>query len=72
MFDGLLPTADAAKRAGLTKSTFCSYVCNGIAPPPRMKIGSLALYDKEDIDWWMAHHNGRPGNRNSVKAERRR
>jgi hypothetical protein len=48
-----MPTADAAKYAGLAESTLRYYRHAGIGPVS-YRIGSKVYYDRVDLDAWLA------------------
>lgn len=72
MLDGLLRIAEVAERTGLTVGTLYNYVSEGIAPTPRARVGTVALFAPDDIDFFIEVHKGRPGGRKSVKTKRQR
>lgn len=54
--DDLITTAEAARMAGIKRSTFSSYVRDGYAPRP-VRDG-VGLYSRAEVEEWL---NNRPG-----------
>lgn len=50
--------AQAADRAGISASTWRSYVARGQAPQPAERIGRTPLWGREEVDAWVT---ARPG-----------
>jgi hypothetical protein len=57
--------ADVAKATGLTLGTCYAYASAGILPPPRQRIGTVMIFCREDIEFFLEVHEGRPGARKS-------
>jgi predicted DNA-binding transcriptional regulator AlpA len=63
---------DVAKMTGLTLGTCYVYVSGGILPPPRERIGTAMIFDREDIEFFLEIHEGRPGARKSRRLNGRK
>ena len=64
---GKMRAKPAAAYVGVTLGTFRNLCSQGHAPPPSLWIGSVAFWDRGDLDFFKAHYVGRPGRRKSFK-----
>jgi predicted DNA-binding transcriptional regulator AlpA len=69
---GLMRTESAAQYVGLAMRSFYTLVSTGKAPPPRLRIGNVCFWHKEDLDFFRATYVGRPGARHINKRQRGR
>lgn len=58
-----LTLAEAAARAGVKPKTWSAYVARGQAPAPTTRLGRTPIWDRDDIDTWLANRpRARPTN----------
>lgn len=61
---------EAAELAGVSPSTFRSYVARGQAPAPKKHVGTTPVWDERKIRAWVESRPGR-GSRSTPRAKAR-
>lgn len=53
-----LTTGEAAELAGIKPRTWSSYVARGQAPGPVARVGSTPVWDRGEVERWLANRPG--------------